>query len=53
MLFELLDRAWISMLLKEKVYGGFRDATSSEEYLLWLSEADAPEKLKDAIREFM
>ncbi len=51
--FELLDRAWIPMLLKEKIYDGFKKAGSNEDFLKWLSEADAPEKLKDAIREYL
>ena len=53
LLFEVLDRAWIPMLLKEKIYGAYREAASNEDFLKWLSEADAPETLKDAIREFL
>ncbi|MBR1862440.1 MAG: DUF5110 domain-containing protein [Lachnospiraceae bacterium] len=53
LLFELLDRAWIPMILKEKVYGAFKGASSDESFLKWLSQSDAPEKLKDAIREFV
>ena len=53
LLFEILDRAWIPMLLKEKIYCGFKNAGSNEDFLKWLSEADAPETLKDAIREFL
>lgn len=53
LLFELLDRAWIPMLLKEKIHNGFKTAASNEDFLKWLSQADAPETLKDAIREFL
>ena len=50
-LFEILDRAWIESLDKERIYDAFINAPSSDAFLTVLSSLDISETLKDAIRE--
>lgn len=48
--FEILERAEIEILTKDKIYGAVSSMTS-EEFLDWLRSADVLETLKDAITE--
>lgn len=48
--FKLLDRAWISNLVKDMVFGALSRMNDTD-FLTWLSGADISEVLKDAITE--
>ena len=49
-LFTLLERAWISMNLKEKIYDCFR-SLDEDMFITRLKEMEMPEKLRDAVAE--
>ncbi len=48
--FKLLDRAWISNMVKDRVYDALNRMDDAG-FLSWLSGADVSETLKDAIEE--
>ena len=48
--FDILERAYIDIILKEKIYSKLT-SESDEDFLKWLSGSDASETLKDAITE--
>ena len=48
--FKLLDRAWMSNLVKDIVFDAVKRMDEAS-FLTWLSGADVPEVLKDAINE--
>ncbi len=52
LVFEILDRAWITTREKDDVYGRLQSLDKAE-FAVWLRGADVPEKLKDAIEEVL
>ncbi len=51
MLFDILNRAWIDNLIKEGIFGEWRQAEDEQQFLSRLAGLDVPETLKDAVRE--
>ena len=49
-IFEIIDRAWIELNMKETIYSAL-NSCDEEEFLSRLFAMDIPEVLKDAIRE--
>ena len=50
--FEILDRAWTDIKIKEDVNAALNESPSDEEFLKKLGTLNVPEILKDAVREF-
>ncbi len=49
--FEVLERSWCDILVKEKIYDRIRQEQDRDKFLSWLSSLDVSEILKDAISE--
>ena len=50
--FEILDRAWISNIDKDRVYDKLQTYEKAD-FAKWLTTADIAENLKSAIREIL
>ena len=49
--FDVLERWWGDILIKEKIYDRIRQDQDRESFLSWLSSQDVDQNLKDAISE--